>query len=96
MGRGYDLRPTIIAKPQSTCMLKFDTSDSASHTFRYLAGFPRFSLVEKMTPLCFPTSKEAAKAIAQIIREQIQAKNARGELFVLGLATGVSPLPVYA
>lgn len=64
-------------------------------TFEYLAQFPRFSLIEKVSPKFFPTSLEASVAVANVVKEEILRKNAKGETCVLGLATGSTPLRVY-
>lgn len=64
-------------------------------TFSYLAQFTRFSLTEKISPLFYPTSTEASMAVANVIRKEIERKNALGEVCVLGLATGSTPLRVY-
>lgn len=64
-------------------------------TSSYLAKFPRFSLIEKIAPHFYPTSGEASIAVARLIKEEIKKKNAKGETFVLGLATGSTPIGVY-
>lgn len=76
-------------------MLHLDNDIPVKETYAYLAKFPRFSLIEKISPRFFPTSVEASVAAANIIKEEIQKKNAKGETFVLGLATGSTPLRVY-
>jgi glucosamine-6-phosphate deaminase len=76
-------------------MLKFDKNLPVKDTHAYLAKFPRFSLIEKITPRCFQTEAEGSLAIANIIKEEILRKNALGHICVLGLATGSSPLRVY-
>jgi glucosamine-6-phosphate deaminase len=60
-----------------------------------LAKFPRFSLIEKISPNFFATSGEASIAVAKIIKEAVIKKNSKGETFVLGLATGSTPIGVY-
>lgn len=76
-------------------MLKFEKNVPIKETYNYLAKFPRFSLIEKISPRFFPTSSEASLAIAQVIKEEIVRKNSKGEPCVLGLATGNTPLGVY-
>jgi hypothetical protein len=43
-----------------------------------LARYPRFSLIEKISPKFYPTSGEASVAVANIVKEEILRKNARG------------------
>lgn len=76
-------------------MLKFEKGVPVKETSSYLAKFPRFSLIEKIAPNFFPTSGEASVAVAKIIKDAIIEKNSRGETFVLGLATGSTPIGVY-
>ena len=64
-------------------------------TFEKLAKFPRFSLIEKISPLFYPTSTEASLAVAKVIQAEIKRKNDEGKTCVLGLATGSTPLRVY-
>jgi len=51
---------------------------------------------EKMHTEIFPNSAIASIAVAEEIAELIKAKAERGEMAVLGLATGSSPIRVYA
>jgi len=59
-------------------MLKFQKNVPIKETYNYLAKFPRFSLIEKISPKFFPTSNEASAAIATIIKEEIIRKNSKG------------------
>lgn len=76
-------------------MLKFQKGVPVKETNNALAKYPRFSLIEKISPKFYPTSGEASFAVANLIKEEIIRKNARGETFVLGLATGSTPIAVY-
>ena len=76
-------------------MIKFDKSVPVKETYAYLAKFPRFSLIEKMSPAFYPSAHEGSLAIAHQIKEEIHRKNALGQTCVLGLATGISPLNIY-
>jgi hypothetical protein len=49
-------------------MLKFEKNTPVKETHAYLAKFPRFSLIEKITPRCFQTTAEGSLAIANIIK----------------------------
>lgn len=59
-------------------MLKIEDDVPVKDTFEYLAKFPRFSLIEKVSPKFFATSSEASLAVAKVIKEEIQRKNAKG------------------
>ena len=50
---------------------------------------------EKIHCEVFPTESYASRFIAEIIVNEMKQKNAKGEKFVLGLATGSSPVGVY-
>lgn len=50
-------------------MLKFDKNVPVKETHAYLAKFPRFSLIEKISPRFFPTESEGSLAIAGLIKE---------------------------
>jgi glucosamine-6-phosphate deaminase len=76
-------------------MLHLEKEIPIKDTYAYLAKFPRFSFVEKIPPRFFPTSAEASLAAATSIKEEIERKNAKGEICVIGLATGSTPLRVY-
>ena len=77
-------------------MLKVDPHVPLKETISYLAGFPRFSLIEKIQPKFFQTSADASKKVAEQIRDAIKAKAEKTkDPFVLGLATGSTPLKVY-
>lgn len=76
-------------------MLKFEKGVPVRETSNYLAKFPRFSLIEKISPNFFPTSGEASITVANIIKNAIIDKNNKGKTFVLGLATGSTPIAVY-
>jgi glucosamine-6-phosphate deaminase len=77
-------------------MLKIAPNVPLKETHSYLAGFPRFSLIEKIEPKFFPSSVEASRKVAEEIRDAIRAKAYRTkDPFVLGLATGSTPLKVY-
>ena len=76
-------------------MLQLEKEVPIKDTFEYLAKFHRFSLIEKISPLFYPTSTEASLAVAKVIKEEIIRKNALGKTCVLGLATGSTPLRVY-
>jgi hypothetical protein len=52
-------------------MLKFEKGVPVKETSNYLAKFPRFSLIEKISPNFFPTSGEASVAVAKIIKDAI-------------------------
>jgi glucosamine-6-phosphate deaminase len=51
---------------------------------------------EKLPVTVYPNQKVAAVAVAKRIADLIRSKNDRGEQTVLGLATGVTPIGVYA
>src|SRR5579862_9512845 len=51
---------------------------------------------EKLPVTVYPDQKVAAVAVAKRIADLIRSKNDRGEKTVLGLATGVTPIGVYA
>ena len=51
---------------------------------------------EKLPVKVYPDEHTAARAVAQRIAALIRAKNAAGERTVLGLATGATPVAVYA
>jgi glucosamine-6-phosphate deaminase len=51
---------------------------------------------EKLPVSVFANQKEASLSVARRIAELIQSKQAAGEKAVLGLATGVTPIGVYA
>lgn len=50
---------------------------------------------EKIPTLIYPDSSEASNAIAGKIAELIRERNEKGEMAVLGLATGSTPVAVY-
>lgn len=50
---------------------------------------------ENIPTVIFPTAADAARALAQEVRQLIEKKNAAGERAVLGLATGSTPVPFY-
>lgn len=50
---------------------------------------------ERIKAIIFPTAQEACHALAEEVRELIQARNAAGQKAVLGLATGSTPVPFY-
>lgn len=50
---------------------------------------------EKLDTLVYPTSKDASVAVAQKIKALIEDKASRGEITVLGLATGSTPTRMY-
>lgn len=60
-----------------------------------LASSAQARQFEKIPTLVYPTSDDACRALALEIRELIEAKAARGEGAVLGLATGSTPVPLY-
>lgn len=77
-------------------MLKVEPNVPLKETINYLSKFPKFSLIEKIEPKFFPTSVEGSKKVAQEIRDAIKLKNKNtSDPFVLGLATGSTPLKVY-
>ena len=51
---------------------------------------------EKLPVSIYPDKETASKAVATRIAEVIKIKQERSEMVVLGLATGVTPLQVYA
>ena len=51
---------------------------------------------EKLPVTVYPNQKVASKAVAKRIADLIRSKQDRGEQAVLGLATGVTPIGVYA
>ncbi|MFI5157957.1 MAG: glucosamine-6-phosphate deaminase, partial [Sphingobacteriales bacterium] len=51
---------------------------------------------EKLPVTVYPNQKEASLAVARRIANLIRKKNAKGDKAVLGLATGVTPINVYA
>lgn len=51
---------------------------------------------EKLPVSVFPDSKKASVAVAQRIADLIREKQAKGEVAVLGLATGATPVRVYS
>ncbi len=50
---------------------------------------------EKIPTFIFPTSKEASASVAQEIARLIRSQQAVGEICVLGLATGSTPITLY-
>ena len=52
--------------------------------------------LEKISTHIFNSSKEASQVVAQRIADLIKAKAAKGEMCVLGLATGSTPTSLYA
>jgi glucosamine-6-phosphate deaminase len=50
---------------------------------------------EKVTTLVFPSSANAAKDLAQEVKQLILSKNQMGQPAVLGMATGSTPVPFY-
>ena len=76
-------------------MLSLEKEVPLKETFTYLSKFQRFSLIEKISPLFFPTSTEASLSVAKVIQAEIIRKNNLGQTCVLGLATGSTPLGVY-
>lgn len=46
-------------------MLKVDPNVPLKDTLTYLAGFPKFSLIEKIEPKFFPTSVEGSIKVAE-------------------------------
>ena len=76
-------------------MIQIEPNVPLKETLQNLSQYSRFSLIEKIEPKFFPTAADASKKIAMEIRDAIKAKNAKGETFVLGLATGSTPLRVY-
>lgn len=50
---------------------------------------------EKVRTVVYATAQAAAEALAREVRELIERKNAAGEMAVLGLATGSTPVPFY-
>ena len=54
-----------------------------------------YDSVEHIPVSVFPGAHEACHAVAQEISELIRTKAARGEIAVLGLATGSSPILIY-
>ncbi len=76
-------------------MLNIIPNTPLKETTTYLSEFARFSLIEKIEPKFFLTANEGARKAAEVIKETILAKNAKGETCVLGLATGNTPLTVY-
>ncbi len=57
---------------------------------------PGLRIFEKIETDIYPTAKEASKYIAGSIANLIHARNQTGQNTVLGLATGSTPLQVYA
>ena len=57
---------------------------------------PSAALVEKIPALIYRSSAEASRAVAQDIASLIRARTARREKVVLGLATGSTPIALYA
>lgn len=53
------------------------------------------SFYEKIPTIIFPTSADAARSLAQEVRELIQAREKSGRHTVLGMATGSTPVPFY-
>ncbi|MBV8388664.1 MAG: glucosamine-6-phosphate deaminase, partial [Mucilaginibacter sp.] len=51
---------------------------------------------EKLPVSVFSNQKEASLSVARRIADLIRSKQDKGEQVVLGLATGVTPLGVYA
>ena len=51
---------------------------------------------EKLPVTVYPSQAEASVAVANRIADLIRLKDAKGESTVLGLATGVTPIAVYA
>jgi hypothetical protein len=76
-------------------MLKIEKDIPLKETLNELSGFPRFSLIEKIDPRFYATAAEASVKVAQEIKNAILEKNKQGKTFVLGLATGSTPLRVY-
>src|SRR5947207_6058192 len=57
---------------------------------------PSATLVEKIPTTVYHSAAVASQAVAQEIADLIRDKSARGEMAVLGLATGSTPTAVYA
>src|SRR5438132_14005969 len=57
---------------------------------------PSATLVEKIPTTVYHSAAVASQAVAQEIADLIREKAARGEMAVLGLATGSTPTAVYA
>jgi glucosamine-6-phosphate deaminase len=77
-------------------MLHVHPNVPLKETLTQLSNFAKFSLIEKIEPKFFQTSAEGSKKVAEVIRDSIIAKNKISkEPFVLGLATGNTPLKVY-
>src|SRR5439155_11610708 len=57
---------------------------------------PSATLVEKIPTTVYNSAAVASQAVAQDIADLIREKAARGEMTVLGLATGSTPTAVYA
>lgn len=51
--------------------------------------------MEKIQNRVFPSAKQGAEYVAEEIKNAILAKNKKGEILVLGLATGASPISLY-
>ena len=77
-------------------MLKVEPNVPLKETLHYLSKFQKFSLIEKIEPKFFQTSVDGSKKVAEEIRDAIKLKNENSsDPFVLGLATGSTPLKVY-
>src|SRR5262245_21963960 len=57
---------------------------------------PSATLVEKIPTTVYHSAAVASQAVAQEIADLIRDKAARGQMAVLGLATGSTPTAVYA
>ena len=64
-------------------------------TKNYIAKGEGADRFEKMPVQIYETADSAVKAVAREIVDLVQAKAARGETCVLGLATGASPIKLY-
>lgn len=74
-----------MSKPKSESVKKYVFE--VDHSFRS---------TEKIHTEVFPTESYASRFIAEIIVKEMELKNSKNQPFVLGLATGSSPVGVYA
>ena len=71
-------------------------AQSADFESRLAPPSDRFSRFEKIPVRVFRHAGEASKAVAAEIADLIRARSAEGRMCVLGLATGSTPVGVYA
>lgn len=70
-------------------------SRTVIESIQYLGSYDRFSTIEKFPIKFFEQAAEGTKAVALVIKNLIESKQAANKPCVLGLATGSTPVGVY-